>query len=107
MNIPNQQLTTQGSFGPHMNPQQQQMELERVPNEDASLAEIDCPLIGGKKPHIHWTEELHRRFVGAVNELGGVFCKSLNYPYIFIQYTPKQIHICFRSMFVIHLIRSL
>ncbi|KAK1360151.1 hypothetical protein POM88_044625 [Heracleum sosnowskyi] len=41
--------------------------------EEVLVVQLERPLFGMGKPRLHWTHELHARFVRAVSELGGSF----------------------------------
>lgn len=72
------QHLNQGLGAPNFWPQPEQerpAQLQQRNGEEVLVVQLERPLFGRGKPRVHWTHELHARFVRAVSELGGSFSK--------------------------------
>lgn len=75
--------------------QPQQIVQQGVEEDDVQVVKLEHPLIGLGKPRLHWTHELHARFVRAVSELGGSFSKfskfvhAHDFPFFFFNLFAK------------------
>ncbi|XP_074344045.1 uncharacterized protein LOC141683249 [Apium graveolens] len=58
---------------PHPEQQHPVVQPQQSIEEEVLVVQPENPLLGLGRPRLHWTPELHLRFVRAVSELGGCF----------------------------------